>query len=61
MWKYQHKLQNERYNAGKKPLPLSPAHTQRLDNEFEAALEQRGQRAKAHFEATTANDDKVVS
>ena len=61
MWKYQHNLQHWRHNSGKKALPLDPRDTRRLEDEFEAALEQRGSRSRHAFLATTGQGDKCAA
>ena len=61
MWKYQHNLQHWRHNTGKKPLPLDPRDTRRLEDEFEAALEQRRARSRQVFLATTGQGDKCAA
>ena len=58
MWKYQHNLQHWRYNAGKKALPLDSRDTRRLEDEFEAGLEQRGSKSKRALLTTTGQGDK---
>lgn len=61
MWKYQHNLQHWRYNTGKTPLPLDPRDTRRLEGEFEAALEQRGDQSRRLFLTTTGQGEQCAA